>query len=99
MSSALGVLAGPEAEVETQLDQVVNVAGLWVGGGGYHGHNGLDDAKGGGFFTLDEEIFGSISFEFPDKAPVQFGVILGVGGGSGVWEAIQEVGCCNRLHT
>ena len=44
VSRALGVLTGTEAEVESQLDQVGNVAGFWVRGRGSHGHDGLDDA-------------------------------------------------------
>ena len=54
VARALGVFAGPEAELEAQLDQVGNVPGLWVGGGGSHGHNGLGDAQGGGLPPLIE---------------------------------------------
>ena len=52
MARALGVFAGPEAEVEFQLDQVGYVSGLWVRGGGSHGHGGLDNAKGVDFSRL-----------------------------------------------
>ena len=90
MARALGVIAGPDALVEAQLDQVGDVAGLWVGGGGSRGHGGLGDAKGGIYFMLDGGNFNPVSFKFPGEAPVQAGV--GVGGNSGVGEAIQEVG-------
>ena len=93
MACALGVFAVPEAELEAQLDQVGDVAGLWVGGGGSRGHGGLGDAKGGIYFLLDGGNFNPVSFKFPGEAPVQAGV--GVGGNSGVGEAIQEVGRCN----
>ena len=59
--------------------------GIWVRGGGSCGHNGLDDAQGGGFFTLDGRIFDPISFELTGEAPVQAGVRLGVGGGFWGW--------------
>ena len=67
---AFGVFAEPEAEVEYQLDQVGNVPGLWVGGGGSCSHDGMDNAQGGGFFPLDWRIFNPISFELVGEAPV-----------------------------
>ena len=84
VARALGVFAVPEAEVEAQLDQVGNVPGLWVGGGGSCGHDGLDNAQGDGFSLLDWRIFYPISFELTGKVPVQADVSLGVGGISGV---------------
>ena len=44
MACALGVFAGPKAEVEPQLDQVENMLGFWFGGGGCCSHNGVDNA-------------------------------------------------------
>ena len=76
MDRGLGVLTGPKAEVDSQLDQVSDVAGLGVGGGNSRGHNGLYDAKGGDLLTLEGNISNSISFELTGKAPVQVGVSL-----------------------
>ena len=84
-----GVFKFPEAELEAQLDQVGDVSGLWVGSGGSLIHYGLYDSKGGRFFLIDWGIFNPVRFEFPGELPVQTGVRLGVGGGSGVVEAIQ----------
>ena len=53
MDRALGVFAGPEAEVEVQLDQVGNLVGLEVEVGGCRGHNGENDSQGDGFLPLD----------------------------------------------
>ena len=96
MALTLGVFIGTEAEVEAQLDQVGNVAGLLVRGGGCLGHDEMNDAKEDGFFPLDWGIFNPISFKFPGEAPVQAGESLGVGGLSRVGETTQEVDCCNR---
>ena len=85
---ALGVFSGPEAKVEAQLDQVGNVAGIWVRFRGSCNHDGLDNAKGGGFSLIDWEIFNPVSFDFSDQALVRAGVTLGVRGISGVGEAI-----------
>ena len=62
------------------MNQVGNVAGLWVGGRGSQDHDGLYNAKVGGIFTLDGVIFNSVGFEFLGKVPVQVGVSLLVGG-------------------
>ena len=43
-------------------------------------------------------IFNPVNFALMGKAPVQAGVSLVVGGGSGVREAIQEIGCYNHPH-
>ena len=55
VACAIGVFAGPEAEVESQLEEVVDVLGRWFRGGvgDSRGHDGLDDAQGGGVFLLD----------------------------------------------
>ena len=58
--------------------------GFGVGGGGFHGHNGVKNAQGDGLFTLDWGIFDPISFELLGKTLVQADVILVLGGGSGV---------------
>ena len=47
------ILTQPEAEVETQLDQVGDVAGYGVGGQVSYGHNGLYNADWDGLLTLD----------------------------------------------
>ena len=84
MASALCVLTQPEAEVEYQLDQVGNVPGLWVGGGGSRSQDELDDAQGGEFFPLEWRIFNLISFELAGESLVQADMSLGVGGFSGI---------------
>ena len=53
MARVLGVFAGTEAEVYSQLDQIGDVPGPWVGGGGSCSHEGLDDAQRGVFLQLD----------------------------------------------
>ena len=62
VACALGISAGPEAEVEGQLYQVGYLPGLLVEGGGSRSHNELDDAQGGWIFTLGWGIFYPISF-------------------------------------
>ena len=47
MTSALDVFTQPEVEVEALLDQVSDISGFGVGGGGYCGHAGVDNTKGG----------------------------------------------------
>ena len=76
---SLGVLAGPEAGIESQLVQGEDVAGFGVEGRGSCGHDRMDDAKGGGLLTLNGGIFNPINFEFMGKEPVQDGVSLGIG--------------------
>ena len=80
VTGALGIFTQPEAEVEAQLDQVGNVPGLWVGGGGSCGHNGMEDTHGGGFYPIDWGIFYPINFELAGGALVQSDVSLVVGG-------------------
>ena len=53
MDCVLGVFIGTKAEVETQLYQVSDMPGFGVGVGGFRGHDGVDDAQGGGIFLLD----------------------------------------------
>ena len=52
VSFAFGVLAGPEAEVESLLDQVGDVVGFVVGGRVFCGHDGLGNTKGVAFSRL-----------------------------------------------
>ena len=52
VTGALGVLARPEVEVEYQLDQVGNMTGLGVRGGVGCGHDGANNAEGGGLFLF-----------------------------------------------
>ena len=84
LARVLGVFAVPDAEVEAQLDQVGDVPGLWVGGGGSRRQDGLEDNQVGEFFLLDWRIFNTIHFELAGEAPVQANVSLGVWGLLGV---------------
>ena len=95
IACALGVFSGPKAEVEPQLDQVGDMPGFGVKGGGCRGHDGVEDAQGSGILPLDWGIFDLISLELSGEALFQADVSLGVGGVSRVGEAIQEVGRCN----
>ena len=62
MSCALGVFAVLEEEVEPQLGQVGDMPDFWVGGGGFCGQDGVNDAQGGGLFLLDVGVFDPVSF-------------------------------------
>ena len=53
VARSLGVVTGLESELEAHLDQISNMAGFRVVGGGSCGHDGLDDSKGGGLLMLD----------------------------------------------
>ena len=92
---AIGAFAGPEAEVESQLDHISDLVGLGVGGGHCRGHNRVNYSQGGGFCPLDWEIFDPVGFELPGKALAKTGASLCVRGVSGIGHAIQEVGRCN----
>ena len=93
---ALRVFTGPEAEVEANSDQVVNVVGSGVGGGSFHGDDGVHDSQGGGIFSSDGGFLDPVGLELPCEALVEPGVCLGVGRFSGVGQTIQEVGHCNH---
>ena len=54
---ALRAFAGPEAEVESNGDQVETVVGSGVRGGSCRGDDGLHNYQGGGIFLLDRGIF------------------------------------------
>ena len=95
IACALGVFTGPNSEVEPQSDQVGDMPGFWVGGGGCCDHHGVDNDQGGGLFRIDWGILDPVSFEFSGKAIVQADVILGVWVVSRGKYAIQEVGLCN----
>ena len=95
--STLGVLERPETEVQAKLDQSGNMTDFGVGGGGCHGHNGLDDAKGEDLLLLDRGVLDTVGFTMIDKAPVQSRVRLGVCKISCVKNAIQDVGHYNHL--
>ena len=49
---ALGVFVQPEVDVESQLDQVGDMSGFGVGGGGHCGQNGVDNDEGSAFSCL-----------------------------------------------
>ena len=68
MACAYGVFVGPEAEVESQLDQVGDVVSLGVGGVGSCGHNGVNDSQGVGFYPIDSGILDPVGFELPGEA-------------------------------
>ena len=76
VACALGVFAGPEAEVEAQLDQVGDVVGVGIRGGCFHGHNGVNYSQGDGSFQLDCGILDPIGFELTGEALVETSVSL-----------------------
>ena len=80
MAGALGVLTGPQAEVETQDNQVGNVSGFLIGGVSCCGHDGVDDTQRNGLFSFNRGDFDSICFELLGKPLVQYDKSLGVGG-------------------
>ena len=53
MSCVLGVLARPEAEVESKSDQVRDVMYFGIGVICRYVHDGLEYANGGGFLHLE----------------------------------------------
>ena len=53
MAGAIGVITRSEAEVESQDDQVGGVSSLLVRGCVDGRHDGVENAKGGGFFSSD----------------------------------------------
>ena len=83
-TSALGVFTRTEAEVEDQLYQVRDMTGFGVGGDGRCGHNGVDNAEGGGLFLFDQRVLDAVGFNLKGDASVQSGVSLGVWRISGV---------------
>ena len=93
----IGVLAQPEGKVEAQLYQVGDVTSFGVGGGGRHGHNGLNDAKGGSLLSFDRKVFYTVGFKLMVEASTHSGVGLGFWRISCVGKSIQEVGCQNRF--
>ena len=76
VACALGVFAGPEAEVEAQLDKVGNVVGLGDVGVGSYGHNGVNDSQGDRFFLPEWEILNPVGIELLDEVLVKTGVSL-----------------------
>ena len=84
VAGALEVLAGPQAEVESQDDQVGGVSGLLVGGCVGGKHDEVDDAEGDGFFSSDRRVLNPVGFKLPGELHVQSFVGLGVGGLPGV---------------
>ena len=78
VTGALGVFTQPEAEVEAQLDQVGDMTGFGVGGGGCYVHDGMDNSKGGSFFSFDRRVLNVVGFKLIGEASVQSGVGLGV---------------------
>ena len=91
MASALCVLTQPEAEVEYQLDHVGYLTGFGVVGDCRCGHNGVDNAKGGGIFSFERRVLNAVGFNMTGEATAQSSVSLGVWRLSCFREAIQEV--------
>ena len=50
--------------------------GLGVRGGSCHGHNGVNDSQGVGFYPIDSGILDPVGFELPGKALVEIGESL-----------------------
>ena len=53
MASALGIITGPQVEVETQDDQLGDVLGFLIGGGRRWNHDEVDDTQQGGLFSFN----------------------------------------------
>ena len=68
VACALGVFVEPEVEVESKLGQGGDVVGLGVRGGSCHGHNGVNDSQGVGFYPIDSGILDPVGFELPGEA-------------------------------
>ena len=69
MSGVLDMLEQPGEELESKLGPVVDVTGFGVGDSGCHGHNGLDNAEGGGRILLDRGVLYAIGFNILVEAP------------------------------
>ena len=95
VAGVLNVFTRPEAEVEANGDQVVDVVGSGVVGAGCSSADGVNYSQGDGFFSLDGGILDPIGLEFPCEALVDPGVCLRVGWFYGVGKTIQGVGRCN----
>ena len=76
VAGALRVLAGPEAEVEANCNQVNDVVGFGFTGAGCRGDNIVNDSQGGGIFSSDGGILEPVGLEFPREALVEPGVRL-----------------------
>ena len=96
MFSVIGIVAGPESEVESKLYHVRKMGGFWGQGQCYCGQNGVDYAKGDDILFIEIRFLDAVFFNRTGEAPVQFGVVLGVWGVYWFREAIEEVGCHNR---
>ena len=48
--------------------------------------------KGDELLSIDRWVLNYVSFNMTSLVYIQFGVVLGVWGFSGIWEAIQEAG-------
>ena len=78
MSVVLGVISGPEADIEAQLDQVGDVMGIWFRGFYGRVHDDVDDSKRGGLLLFDKFYLNAVVFKLNGEAPVQSGVGLGI---------------------
>ena len=72
------------------------MTGFGVGGGGRRGHDGLENAKGGGLLSFYWRVLDSVGSNLEGEASVQSGIGLGIWRLSRVGETIQEVVQCNR---
>ena len=89
VAGALGVLTGPQAEVETQDNQVGDMLDFFIRGVSRCGHDRVDNTKRNGLFFYKRGVFVSICFDFLGKALVQYDASLGVEGLSGVGKSCQ----------
>ena len=70
MSCVLGVIARPEAEVESKSDQVRDVMYFGIGVSCRYVHDGLEYANGGGFLHLERWFIYKIGFKLMADTPV-----------------------------
>ena len=63
MPGVIGVIAGSKAEIEAQLDHIVNMMGLLVGGFCGFWHDGVDNTKVGCLVFSIRWFLNSIDFK------------------------------------
>ena len=76
VASAIGLVTGPQADVEAQLEQVGDVVDLGVGGGYCRDQNGVNNSRGGGFYLPDWVILDPVGLELRGETLVNTGVNL-----------------------
>ena len=78
MAGALHLFVGPEAEVESNGDQVGDVVGSGVRGDDCDGNDGVNDSQGDELFFSDGGILEHIILELTCEALIKPGVCLRV---------------------